>query len=95
MKTSAQPRFARLSGLLLLSLLVLALASDAQPASSSSHPGTTWIAIGSALAVLFVGIIAWLLIRRRPLAAVQGIMQSDPSFGPSGAVTACTERRPA
>ena len=121
MKTSAQLRLVRLSGLLLLSLLVVALAVSsaqaagsggnssqqltlaqvlqrhaagattgtaaftsaqpgtqgrggigplaptyvAQPASTSSPSSTTWIAIGSALAVLIVGLTAWVLIRRR------------------------------
>ncbi len=37
----------------------------AQPASTSSPSSTTWIAIGSALAVLIVGLTAWVLIRRR------------------------------
>ncbi len=35
------------------------------PASTSSPSGTTWIAIGSAVAVLIVGLTAWVLIRRR------------------------------
>ena len=43
----------------------LAPAFVAQPASASSLPSTTWIAIGSALAVLVVGLTAWMLIRRR------------------------------
>ncbi|HET6474452.1 MAG TPA: hypothetical protein VFH93_00005, partial [Thermoleophilia bacterium] len=43
----------------------LAPAYVAQPASPSSLSSTTWIAIGSALAVLVVGLTAWVLIRRR------------------------------
>jgi len=43
----------------------LAQAPAAQSGSSSSTSSTTWIAIGSVLAALVIGITAWALIRRR------------------------------
>jgi hypothetical protein len=43
----------------------LAAASVAQPASSGTSSTSAWIAIGSALAALIVGITAWALLRRR------------------------------
>jgi hypothetical protein len=40
-------------------------APGAQPMSSNTPSTTTWIAVGSAAAVLLVGFAAWALMRRR------------------------------
>jgi hypothetical protein len=48
-----------------LDLAAVAAASGVQPASSDTSSSTGWMFAGSAAVILFVGFLAWALIRRR------------------------------